>query len=65
MRSAYRILAFVIAAEVIIQAAAIGYAIFGLGAWIQSGGVLGQGRDGERGVGLRRRRWVRAARHQR
>ena len=40
MRSAYRILAFVIAAEVIIQAAAIGYAIFGLGAWIQSGGVL-------------------------
>jgi len=40
MRSAYRILAFVIAAEVIIQAAAIGYAIFGLGTWIQSGGVL-------------------------
>ena len=40
MRSAYRILAFVIAAEVIIQAAAIAYAIFGLGTWIQSGGVL-------------------------
>jgi Family of unknown function (DUF6220) len=40
MRAAYRILAFVIAAEVAIQAAAIAYAIFGLGAWIQSGGVL-------------------------
>jgi hypothetical protein len=40
MKSAYRILAFVIAAEVIIQAAAIAYAIFGLGTWIQSGGVL-------------------------
>ena len=40
MRTAYRILAFVIAAEVIIQAAAIAYAIFGLGTWIQSGGVL-------------------------
>jgi hypothetical protein len=34
MRSAFRILALVIAAEVIIQAAAIGYAIFGLGAWV-------------------------------
>lgn len=40
MKSAYRILAFVIAAEVVIQAAAIAYAIFGLGTWIQSGGVL-------------------------
>jgi hypothetical protein len=40
MRTAYRVLAFVIAAEVIIQAAAIAYAIFGLGTWIQSGGVL-------------------------
>jgi hypothetical protein len=40
MRTAYRVLALVIAAEVVIQAAAIAYAIFGLGAWIQSGGVL-------------------------
>ena len=40
MRTAYRILAFAIAAEVIIQAATIAYAIFGLGTWIQSGGVL-------------------------
>jgi Family of unknown function (DUF6220) len=40
MKSAYRILAYVIAAEVIIQAAAIAYAIFGLGAYIQGGGVM-------------------------
>jgi hypothetical protein len=40
MRTAYRVLAFVIAAEVAIQAAAIAYAIFGLGVWIQGGGVL-------------------------
>jgi hypothetical protein len=40
MRTAYRVLAFVIAAEVAIQAAAIAYALFGLGVWIQGGGVL-------------------------
>lgn len=40
MRTAYRVLAFVIAAEVAVQAAAIAYAIFGLGAWVQGGGVL-------------------------
>ena len=40
MRTAYRVLAFVIAAEVAIQAAAIAYALFGLGVWIQGGGVM-------------------------
>jgi hypothetical protein len=40
MRTAYRVLAFVIAAEVAIQAAAIAYALFGLGLWISDGGVL-------------------------
>ncbi len=40
MRTAYRVLAFVIAAEVAIQAAAIAYALFGLGVWISGGGVL-------------------------
>lgn len=40
MRTAYRVLAFVIAAEVAIQAAAIAYALFGLGVWIDGGGVL-------------------------
>ena len=40
MRTAYRVVAYLIAAEVVIQAAAIAYALFGLGAWIQGGGVL-------------------------
>ena len=40
MRMAYRVLAWLIAAEVLVQAAAISWAIFGLGRWIQSGGVL-------------------------
>ena len=40
MRTAYRVLAFVIAAEVAIQAAAIAYALFGLGLWVDGGGVL-------------------------
>ena len=40
MSSAYRVLAFVIAAEVAIQAAAIAYALFGLGVYIQGGGVM-------------------------
>jgi hypothetical protein len=40
MRSAYRILAYLMALEVIVQAGAIAYALSGLGAWIQSGGVL-------------------------
>jgi hypothetical protein len=40
MRVAYRVLAWLVAAEVLIQAAAITYAVFGLGQWIQNGGVL-------------------------
>jgi Family of unknown function (DUF6220) len=40
MRTAYRVLAFVIAAEVAIQAASIAYALFGLGLWVDGGGVL-------------------------
>jgi hypothetical protein len=40
MKSAYRILAYLMALEVLVQAGAIAYALFGLGAWIQSGGVL-------------------------
>jgi hypothetical protein len=39
-RAAYRILAWIVAVEVLIQAAAISYAIFGFGKWIQEGGVL-------------------------
>lgn len=40
MRSTYRVLAYLVAAEVAIQAAAIAYALFGLGKWIDNGGVL-------------------------
>jgi hypothetical protein len=40
MRTVYRVLAWIVAVEVLVQAAAISYAIFGLGKWIQDGGVL-------------------------
>ncbi|MCW0213197.1 MAG: hypothetical protein OJJ54_07550 [Pseudonocardia sp.] len=40
MRTAYRVLAYVLAAEVVVQAAAIAYALFGLTTWIDGGGVL-------------------------
>jgi hypothetical protein len=41
MRSVYRVLAFLIAIEVVIQAMAIAYAIVGLGKWVEDdGGVL-------------------------
>lgn len=41
MRSVYRVFAFLIAAEVAIQASMIAFATFGLGIWVdQDGGVL-------------------------
>ena len=40
MRTAYKVLAYVVAAEVAIQAMAIVWAIAGLGKWVQGGGVL-------------------------
>jgi hypothetical protein len=40
MKSVYRVLAYLMALEVVIQAAAIAFALAGLGAWIQQGGVL-------------------------
>jgi len=40
MRSTYRVLAYIIAAEVAIQAAAVAYGLFGLGKWIDDGGTL-------------------------
>ena len=40
MKSVYRVLAYLIALEVVIQAAAIAFAIAGLGKWIMEGGVL-------------------------
>jgi uncharacterized protein DUF6220 len=41
MRNAYRVLAYLLAAEVVIQAMAIAYALAGLGKWVEDdGGVL-------------------------
>lgn len=41
MRNVYRVLAYLLAAEVVIQAMAIAYAIAGLGKWVEDdGGVL-------------------------
>ncbi len=41
MRSVYRVLAYLLAAEVLIQAMAIAYALAGLGKWVaDDGGVL-------------------------
>jgi hypothetical protein len=40
MKGAYRVFAYLIAAEVVIQAAAIALAVFGLGKWIEDGGTL-------------------------
>ena len=40
MRTVYRVLAYLVAAEVVVQAMAIVYAIAGLDTWIDNGGVL-------------------------
>lgn len=40
MRSVYRVLAYLVALEVVVQAAAIAFAVFGLTRWIDDGGVL-------------------------
>ena len=40
MRIAYRVVAYLVALEVVIQAAAIAFAVFGLAKWIQDGGVM-------------------------
>jgi hypothetical protein len=40
MRTAYKVLAYLVAAEVVIQAMAMVWAIAGLGKWVAGGGVL-------------------------
>jgi hypothetical protein len=40
MKTAYRVLAYIIAIEVAIQAAAIAFGLFGLTKWISDGGTL-------------------------
>ena len=40
MKKVYRVLAFLVAAGVAVQAAAIAYGMFGLLKWIEKGGTL-------------------------
>ena len=40
MRMVYTVLAFAVAGLVVVQAAAIAFAVFGLSAWIEQGGTL-------------------------
>lgn len=40
MRMVFKVLAFVVAGLVVVQAGAIAFAVFGLAAWIQGGGTL-------------------------
>jgi hypothetical protein len=40
MKSTYRVLAYLVAAEVAVQAAALAFFIAGLGLWVEGGGVL-------------------------
>jgi hypothetical protein len=40
MRKTYRILALLVAVEVVVQAAALAWAMFGLGAWIDEGNTF-------------------------
>jgi hypothetical protein len=40
MRAVYRVLAWLVAAEVVVQAAAVAYGVFGLAKWVEGGGVL-------------------------
>lgn len=43
MKTVYRVFAFLIAALVMVQAAAVAYGFFGLGKWIEDGGTLDKG----------------------
>jgi Family of unknown function (DUF6220) len=58
MKSVYKVLAYIIAAGVVVQAMAIVFAIFGLSKWIEGGGNLnkavdlGHGRPFPESVGL-------------
>ncbi|HZA30343.1 MAG TPA: hypothetical protein VE462_02365, partial [Propionibacteriaceae bacterium] len=42
MRNAYRVLAYLIAALVVVQAGAIAYGMFGLFNWVEEGGTFDQ-----------------------
>ncbi len=52
MRTTYRVLAYLVALGVAVQAAAIAYAYFGLGKWIEDGGVLDKATMESEGAGF-------------
>ena len=56
MRSAYRILAIIIAVEVVIQAMAMVFAVAGLGIWVDEGGMLDKAAFESEDLELHRRR---------
>src|SRR5215203_5297895 len=45
MKQAYRVLAFLVAAGVMLQAASVAYGMFGLLKWVEEGGTLDQSTD--------------------
>jgi hypothetical protein len=46
MRTAYKVLAYLVAVEVAVQARVMVWAIAGLGKWVDSGGVFDNGSEG-------------------
>ena len=51
MKQVYRVLAFLVAAGVAIQAASVAYAMFGLLKWVEGGGTLDQSTELMPGLG--------------
>jgi hypothetical protein len=51
MKRVYRVLAFLVAAGVAIQAASVAYAMFGLLKWVEGGGTLDQSTELTPGLG--------------
>jgi hypothetical protein len=49
MKQVYRVLAFLVAAGVAVQAAAVSYGMFGLIKWVELGGTLDQSSGPRRG----------------
>jgi len=46
MRTAHKVLAYLVAVEVAVQAMVMVWAIAGLGKWVDSGGVFDNGSEG-------------------
>ena len=51
MKNVYRVLAFLVAAGVMVQAASVAYGVFGLIKWIENGGTLDQSTELSAAIG--------------